>query len=304
METTKLTLKLDVPMTIEKELEIHREISKVLNEIKAIEVQKARIKGLRERADALNMSVELQTVEADVDCEEWEDIETGLVKKKRLDTGEIFATRPMDPEERQVKLKIAGKSFDEIQAMIGDLNKTEEQVVASTPEEAEELRNQRLLQEQRDRDAEPPTMPKVGDEIEVLPTGDTEWVRVKVEEVTDSNFGAVLGGEDLIWDISQYGRGWRHPPTWSDIVEASAEKERLAEIAKLAGEQAADAAKSPKAILKAPAGYKKGKAAAKKNKILDQDDKPILPAEPTEPEIGCFEDCAEEHEHREPRVAF
>lgn len=300
METTKQTLKLTVPFTVERELEMHREIAEKLADIHAIEEQKKRIAGLKARIEELRLGIDAKIAEEDVEVEDFEDVETGLIKRRRVDTGEFLSSRPMDPEERQLRL---GGVSDELKAKLSDLNKTEEQVVASTPEEAEEIRNQRLLQEQRDRDAEPPKRPALGDDIEVFSVG--VWIAAKVSAESSTSFAVKLDDDDLEYDFDEHGTAWRWPTTWSDAIEASAEKERLAEIERLAGEQAADAAKSPKALLKAPRGHKaKKNGAPKRISVADQDDKPIPPAEPTVPEIGCFEDYTEEHEHREPRVAF
>ena len=60
--------------------------------------------------------------------------------------------------------------------------------------------------------------------------------------------------------------------TWNDVAAASAETQRLAEIDRLAAEQAADAAKGPKKFLRAPKGSK-----AKKLKIEDDKGEPLPP---------------------------
>jgi hypothetical protein len=279
------TLRLPVKLTDDERLNVGSDLSAAIT---ALEEAKARkkevtsehnksIKNIEARVHELNVSWQTGTVERDVACEEFEDLETGLIKKRRIDTGEILGSRPMDPEERQ--LKIGGTSLEDVQKLIATAaNKTEEQIVAATPEEAEELRNKRLADEAAERAGEGPRMPVAGDVVEVLPTGDTEWVSAEVTFATEHNFQVVVGGHEVIIDEVQHGAGWRWPTTWSDVTEAS----RQAEIDRLAAEQDADAKKDgPKHLLKAPKGKGGRKGGEKKNgeakrvTVVDKDENVI-----------------------------
>jgi hypothetical protein len=293
-----MTLKLAVPMTQEKEMEIHREISKVIKDIAGIEEQKKRLPSLKARMNELNLSIDAQTVEADVDCEEFEDIETGLIKMRRLDTGMIFKTRPMDPEERQ--LKIGGTSIDDVNQRLAELNTTEEQATAATPEEAEQLRDSRLAEEKATRAFDALV---IGDGIELF--DGTEWKPATVEAKAEHNFTV---GEH-IYDVSNHGVSWRPAATWQDVVAESQERERQSQIAALAADQAEDEQETAKRLLKAP-------PRKPRNKIVNEKDEPIVPPEETAPPAAeaqpeeippadlCLEDCAIEHEHTETRTAF
>lgn len=289
MEPTKLILKLAVPMTPEREMEIHREISKVIKEIAGIEVQKKRLIPLKARMNELNLSIEAQTVEADVECEERFDSETGLYKTWRLDTNTVFKTRPADPEERQVK--IPGVETD-VRKRIEELNKTEEQVSAGTPEEAEQLREQRLADEAAARAFE---ALEVGAVVEIL-TGDI-WVGARIENKTEFHFE--VNGK--LYDVSKHGIAWKPPATWQDVVSESQERERQAQIAALAADQATDQQQTEKRLLRAP-------KRSPRIKVVDKDDQPLITPEETPasaaPADLCLEDCTTDHQHTEQRTAF
>jgi|GEM_PF-7083279 len=307
METKTLTLKLAVPMTLAKELEIHREISTVIKEINAIEAQKKRLPPLKARMNELNLSIEAQTVEAEVDCEEFPDLETGLFKTRRLDTGEIIKTRVMDPEERQVS--IPGMN-GEVTKRLEELNKTEEQVVAGSPEEAEQMRETRLAEEKATRafDALEP-----GGLVEIL-VGD-EWRGFSVGAKSEFHFTV----EGKNYDVSKYGISWRPTATWDDVVSESQERERLAQIAALAEDQAKDEATTKKQLLVAPPRKKRVTVKDHDGNVLARGgdvDTPAAdglpeapapapaPAESTPPAELCAPDCEQQHKHTEQRTAF
>jgi len=272
METTKLTLKLAVPMTQEREMEIHREISKVIKEISGIEEQKKRLSPLKARMNELNLSIEAQTVEAEVDCEERFDSETGLYKTWRLDTNVVFKTRPCDPEERQVN--IPGIETD-ARKRIEELNKSEEQVSAGSPEEAEQLREQRLAEEAATRAFDSIT---TGGTVEIL-TGDV-WVSARVENKIQYHFE--VNGK--LYDVSKHGVSWKPPATWQDVVAESQERERQAQIAALTTDQAKDQQATEKKLLRAP-------KRPPRVKVVDENDVPLIPPQ----EIPASAAPADEH---------
>jgi hypothetical protein len=74
---------------------------------------------------------------------------------------------------------------------------------------------------------------------------------------------------DLLDEIRRLAQG---STSWDDVAAASAEAQRLAEIDRLAAEQAADAEKGPKKLLKTPKGAK-----VKKLKIEDDGGNPLPP---------------------------
>lgn len=285
METTKLTLKLAVPMTPAKKLELHEEITTRLAEISEIEEQKKRIRPLKDRIEEVRLSLMAETVEADIECEEVFDNETGLYKTWRLDTNTVFKTRPCDPEERQVK--IPGVETD-ARKRIEELNKTEEQVAAGTPEEAEQLREVRLAEEKATRAFD---SLRVGDEVEIL-EGD-QWNLRPVDEKDEHKFAV----GQLLYHPSNFGVSWRRPTSWDDVVSESQERERLASIAALAADQADDDKKTKRALLKAPP--------RKRVKVVDEKDEPIVPpAELPAATEMCEPNCSAQHVHSEQRTAF
>jgi hypothetical protein len=305
METTKLTLKLAVPMNEAKEMEIHREISKVLKEIAGIEEQKKRLSPLKARMNELNLSIEAQTVEAEVECEEFEDLETGLIKTRRLDTNEIFKSRRMDDEERQ--LKMPGSDISQsVKDKLADLNKTEEQALAGSPEEAEQLRETRLKEEKATRAFESIRGAGSLDGVKVeIKVGD-DWVLTGVESVSEFHF--TIG--EAIYDVSKYDVSWRQPPTWNDVVTESQEKARLAEIAALAEKQA-EGKKTKKATLKRPTRGPKPIAEGKHVSVQNDEGKEIArgvkdgeEAPPAPPAELCSPTCEIDHQHTEQRTAF
>jgi hypothetical protein len=276
------TLRLPVQLNDQEKLVVSGDLSAAITALEEVEAEKKEItKGFNERikefktsVHTLNVSLVTGTCEREVEIEEWEDLDTGLVKTKRLDTGEIIKTRPLDPEERQLKI---GIGLGDIQAHLAGLDKTEEQLAAMTPEEAEQMRAERLADEAADR-GEEPAMPSAGDTVEVFPSGATDWAPAAVLSATDHDFFADIDGQELVFDVVNYGKSWRHPPTWSDVKAASEERARQEEIQRLAAEQAADGA--PKRLLKAP---KKNGKTSKRIRVEDEKGNELPPPPPPAP---------------------
>jgi hypothetical protein len=306
------TLRLPHALSDSDRLVVSGDMSAALTKYEEVEAEKKQItsgytkqlKELRTLMHSLNVSLTTGTIERETEVEDVEDLFAGKVRTIRKDTGECVKERALDPEERQMKLGdsiVEGGRAIDMAAERRKRDLTEEQLAALTPEEAEQMRADRLAAEAAD--AEPPKMPCAGDDVEVLPTGDTEWRRVNLRYATDHNLAVNIGGHELIYDVVNYGVSWRHPPTWSTVQEASEQ----AEIDRLAADQAADAAKDPpRKLLKAP--KKKANGTPKRVTVTDEKDTVLARGgeeeTATEPVVGCFEDCQEDHEHREPRVAF
>jgi len=266
------TLRLPCKLTDVEKLVVSGDLSAALTALEAAEALKKLkmkehndvIKEHKTTVHTLNVSLSTGTVEREVPVEDRPDPITGKLICFRLDTNEPVNTRPLDPEERQLLLGDApGPAPAET---IGDDSaRTEEQNAAATPDEAEALREARLLEEQSKRAFEGIG---VGDDVELLT--ELGWTTHKVEEKNEFDFAV----GPLLYDVSRFGVTWRLPLSWDEVKAASAEKERLAEIAKLEAEQAAD---KPKALLKAP---KK----PRRLNVVDKDEKPIeVPAETPPP---------------------
>lgn len=260
----------------------------------------ARIKEHKTTVHTLNTSLDTGFIEREVEIRYEKDVFNGVVRTIRLDDNSVVDTRALDAEERQVDIEerlLKGGKDATVLPLNGDA--TEEQRLADDPEEAEEMRNERLAKEAAERLANT-TIPKVGDIIEVFPPNAPDWVPAEVKALTETTVMVSIAGEEFEARLEEVSMTWRWPPTWSEVKDASDEKARQEEIERLAAEQAADA--GPKTLLKAP---KNGKA-AKKNAILDGDDKPIVIPDlpPEQPPELCLKDCAIEHEHTAERTAF
>lgn len=182
---------------------------------------------------------------------------------------------------------VPGPTPDNVRSLDEARDKAEEQIAAATPEEAEALRADRLAAERAQRREDQIAALTVI----VVDREDGTFV-ARVEGAVPGLAGNMgLSGPiretadaarvDLIDEIR---RLMTDSVTWDAVAAASAETQRQVEIDKLAEEQAVDAAKGPKKMLKAPKGAK-----AKKLNVQDAEGNPLPPAEP-EPETpppGC-----------------
>lgn len=108
-----------------------------------------RLKEVRINIRALSFSVKDGTAEREIETRVEEDHLRGVIRTVRLDTNEIHNERPMDDEERQLKLDAGLRKAREAERK--GQAPTEEQQEASTPEEAEDMRERRLKRERRER---------------------------------------------------------------------------------------------------------------------------------------------------------
>lgn len=262
------SLRLPVVLSDQEKLVVSSDLSATITALEAAEAKKKIemkshndvIKELKTSVHTLNVSLSTGTCEREIEVEEREIPEDGIVQTIRLDTNAVVSARAMDPEERQ--LRIAGSDVSEaVKDRLRALNKTEEQALAGSPEEAEAMRDTRIAEEAATRAFDFLTTDSA---IEILVDG--EWMPASVTEKTEFNFTVV----DAIYDVSKHGISWRLKPTWNDLVAASEEAARLAEIDRLAAEQAAD---KPKALLSS----RRAKAEAKRLKVQDEKGNPIIP---------------------------
>jgi len=293
------TLRLPVKLTDEERLRVALDLSAAQTALEAAEALKKAemkehseaIKDLKTSVHSLNVSLSTGTVEREVAVEDRIDPVTGKSTCYRLDTNEPVNTRDLDPEERQLSLGDApGPAPAEV--LGDDAGKTEEQLAAATPDEAEQLRDARLAEEAAVRAFDGLA---VGGQVRVLVVD--VWQDQTVDNKTEFHFES--GGK--LYDASKHGVSWLPPATWADIVAESNEKARLAEIDRLAAEQAAD---RPKTLLKNP---RKKNGADKR--IAVQDEKGAVIAQgvkegETSPGEMCAPTCEEPHQHTEQRTAF
>jgi hypothetical protein len=141
-EADRLVIQADLSAALKANEEVKAEkksATKSYNE--AIREHDETIHGLNEN---LLAGVIYREVEVSVET----DMDSGKQKTIRLDTGEEVITKDIDPDERQIHFDA---KFAEARAKEAAAGTSEEQTFAETPEEAEQLREQRLADEQRER---------------------------------------------------------------------------------------------------------------------------------------------------------
>lgn len=276
------TMLLPVTITDTEKLVILGEVSMALAELEKLQEEKKRlpeaIKTLLGSIHLKNHALSAGVIEREVEIREEPNAFAAKVKRWRVDTGEAIADRNMDPDEAQLLLgnsAVPGPTPDNVRSLAEHREKTEEQLAAGTPEEAEALREARLADERAHRLEEAIAALT----IVVIDREDGHFlahVEGKVPGVAGE--GGLSGpirdtAEDaraeLLSEIRRLAQG---STSWDDVAAASAEAQRQAEIDKLAAEQAAEAAKEPKRLLKAPKGAK-----GKKLKVQDGDGNPLPP---------------------------
>lgn len=156
------TLYLPVALTPDEHLALALEMSAVIKEAEAKELEKKAtmsllneaVNALYSRIHDLNGPVSSGFVERDVEVREETNTFSGKVKVFRVDTGAWVKDRDMDPDERQLRLgetAVPGPTPDNVRSLSEHREKTEEQLAAGTPEEAEALRAARLADEREAR---------------------------------------------------------------------------------------------------------------------------------------------------------
>jgi len=279
---------LPVTITDAEKLVILGEVSAALEALEKLEAEKKRlpeaIKTLLGSIHLKNHALAAGVIEREVEIREEPNAFAAKVKIFRVDTGEFVRERAMDPDEAQMLLgqsAVPGPSPDNVRSMAEARERTEEQLAAATPEEAEAIRAERLNAERAQRMEDLIAALTV----DVADRGDGSFV-ARVEGAVPGVASADgLSGPiretadaariDLLDEIRRLMAG---STTWDDVAAASAETQRLAEIERLANEQAADAAKGPKKLLKAPKGAKgkKTKAPAENPNWVDTTPPPGL----------------------------
>jgi hypothetical protein len=198
----------------------------------------------------------------DVEIEERPDYAAGIVFVHRLDTGDCCQQRAIDPDERQVKLNVDGPKVD---GKVDDV--TDEQIEAASPDEAEQLRAERLAGERAERISAGVT--EARGRIAVVPQMQGEEVigymatlqfGNRVIEVGNSQEQAACDAVCAqVTEILEAEEA-EHVATWADAAAASEAEQKRQEIERLAAEQARDEATTPKK------GFKKGLQAPKRKK--------------------------------------
>ncbi len=152
------TMLLPVQITDTEKLVILGEVSLALTEVEKLEAEKKRlpeaIKTLLGSIHLKNHALAAGVIERDVEIREEPNAFAAKVKVFRVDTGELVKERNMDPEEAQLLLgnsSVPGPTPDNVRSLAEAREKTEEQLAAGTPEEAELIRQQRLAAEAAER---------------------------------------------------------------------------------------------------------------------------------------------------------
>lgn len=171
--TTTTYCQLPVELTDGEMLDVGREISEALLRRMKLDLKRRRfakvygerLKTIDGKISALNATFHRGTEPREVKCESTRDLIAKRVITRRMDTYEVINDRPMYPSEFQIP--IAGMEGDQPELFpegeraqeraageVGDL--TEEQALADSPDEAEELRADRAAAEEAERAAEEP----------------------------------------------------------------------------------------------------------------------------------------------------
>ncbi|TAL28981.1 MAG: hypothetical protein EPN98_21300 [Phenylobacterium sp.] len=146
-----------VPLTDPELIAVGADLSALITKEAAVEAEKKavtkvfsdQLKELHASIMVMNQSIATKSVEREVEVRIEEDHLRGVIRTIRLDTNQIENERPMDDEERQLKLDAGLKKAREAERK--GQAPTEEQTEAATPQEAEEMRERRLRRERRER---------------------------------------------------------------------------------------------------------------------------------------------------------
>jgi hypothetical protein len=264
------TALLPVELTDADRLDIQRDLSGVIVSLETVEAEKREevreyngtIKGYKKKIKELNDSLVSGRIQREVEVEERSDFIRGVVETYRLDRQppEVVATRQIDPDERQVGLGLDGPT---VGGETADL--TEEQT-AETPEEAESLREERLAVERSER---------VLDQVKAALEGVTFAANPEPRNPGEAVLASVQVLDDKV-QIQASGPDEAAARAALDEMLVAYFSEAEQEIAKLAREQAADAAKDgPKHRLKRP---KKGPKPRSHKSSAGASEEPEVPA--------------------------
>jgi hypothetical protein len=136
-------------LTNDEKIAVGDELSEAQAALEAVESEKklqngvlnGRIKGLKGKVHELSQQWITGAGEREEDVEEQPSADGSSIIQTRISDGVKVGERPVNDNDRQATLAFSQKMIDNAK------DRSEEQVVASTPEEAEEIRAARLLEE-------------------------------------------------------------------------------------------------------------------------------------------------------------
>ncbi|MBV8427823.1 MAG: hypothetical protein JOZ88_11335 [Hyphomicrobiales bacterium] len=174
METRRFTKRLPVKLLDADLLGVAADMSGQISELDRLILEKreanrlinGRISTLRVQISALNRKLVTKAEDRDIDVELTRDVVRKQIRIVRLDTSEVVEERAMRPEELQMSIedtiappkkaeapakapKAGGRRIQLANQEAAD--RAEEQRLATTPEEAEEMRAERLAAERAER---------------------------------------------------------------------------------------------------------------------------------------------------------
>ncbi len=218
------------------------------------------LKEHRVREHDLNESLLSGSELRDVDVETRKDPLSGKEETWRLDTNERIRTADIDPDERQVLMSLPNPGAIDIGS---GPDATDEQRDASTPEEAEALRAERLAGERAERISAGVT--EARERIHVVGDGtepDAPWVATLQYGnvvLTASKSTAAEAADDIAQQVvalleAAEDEAAAAQPTWEEVVAASKAEQDRQELESLAKAQAEDDKATKKRTLKVGAG--------------------------------------------------
>ncbi len=196
----------------------------------------------------------------EVEVEERPDYVAGIVFVHRLDSGDCIQQRAIDPDERQVKLGIDGPTVLDG----GKVDAADEQRDASTPEEAEALRAERLAGERAERISAGVQEARgrialTFDEACSLDSQHLATLQLGnrvIEAAAATPEAAADGVARQVTEIleAEEDEAAARQPTWEEVVAASKAEQDRQELESLAKAQAEDDKATKKRTLKVGAG--------------------------------------------------
>jgi hypothetical protein len=249
----------------------------------------AKIKEHKKKVHELNENLLAGVVYREVEVRIDKDFATGKARTIRVDTGEEVISKDIDPDERQTVLGLPGPGAQ----MVGLDGGPDGEQAAGTPEEAEALREERLAGERVERisaaveEARARITVLAMEVLEGEPAMFSGTVQVRNRVIEETGFSEAQTVAAVVAALTEWAEAEEDArpeptPTWDEVKAASAETQRLAEIERLANEQADDQKKNgPKNLLKAP---KPKKAKEKKiNVVVVEADGTETPVEEPDP---------------------
>lgn len=260
------TLRLPVTLTDADRLTIAAEMSAAQTALEAVEAEKKAatrefnesIKAKKATIHDRNGILRAGVIHRDVEVETRDDPETGKRVTWRLDTMTTVHASDLDPDERQVLMDLPPPGS----TPVGDTsNATDEQREASTPEEAEALRAERLANERAERISA--GVQEARERITVLSEGegDTAWKATlqygnRVLEAEAATAEAAANG--VIAQVTEILEAQEdeaaNRAAWADAAAASEAEQKRQEVERLAAEQADDDKQTKKRTVKVGAG--------------------------------------------------